>query len=132
MRQLKDFFKYQMLKEAEMQNHPPQSVKETQTGTAAAEAAPMVPLLHPFRLMNSPQLKRKDEETTLKQLQEFLVVKQREIDSLKQQLEEEAIQRLQRCQRQDQHCKEIEKLTEEMKYHVKEYGPERNQGALQP
>lgn len=60
MRPLEEFFKYQMLKEAEMQNHPTQSVKETQTGPAAAEA--------------TPQLKRKDEETTLKQLQEFLAV----------------------------------------------------------
>lgn len=99
MRPLEEFFKYQMLKEAEMQNHPTQGVKETQTGPAAAEAA--------------PQLKRKDEETTLKQLQEFLAVKQRETDQLKQLLVE-AIQRLQMCQRQDQHCKEIEKLTEEM------------------
>lgn len=69
----------------------------------------MVSLLYPCRLTSSTQPKRKAEETTLKQFQELIVIQQ-PTDQLKQQLEEEATQRLQMCQRHGLTLQKMEKI----------------------
>lgn len=65
------------------QNHltQSQSVVETETGPDALEGTHLVLRLHPCQLRNS---------TKEKQLQQIIVIRQREVDQLKQQLEEAA------------------------------------------
>lgn len=97
------YLKKYMLMEQKTQS---QSVNETSCCRGHTHGSASASLLID-ELTSTKQTRRK--ETTLKQVQEHLAVKQRETDQLEQQLEDEAIQRVKMCQRLDQYCKKIDR-----------------------